>query len=127
MEDPLPGEPNPKLKNALLTAARLQAELDDALADLEDVINEVAPKDPLTSEVFALNEKIDKILIHIAASTTSRSAIRKTTGHLERLGLVRQSWRAMPSTSVLALPISGCNLSDHICKQATPIPLRSMG
>jgi hypothetical protein len=62
----LPDEPNPKLKIALLTAARRQAELDDALADLEDVLKEVAPNDPLASEVFTLNDKIDKILIDIA-------------------------------------------------------------
>jgi hypothetical protein len=62
----LPGEPNPKLKIALLSAARRQAELDDALADLEDVLKEVVPNDPLSSDVFALNEKIDKILIDIA-------------------------------------------------------------
>jgi hypothetical protein len=62
----LPNEPNPKLKIALLAAARRQAELDDALADIEDVLKEVAPNDPLTSDVFTLNEKIDKILIDIA-------------------------------------------------------------
>jgi hypothetical protein len=59
-------EPNPKLKIALLAAARRQAELDDALADLEDVLKEVAPNDPLTGDVFALNEKIDKVIIDIA-------------------------------------------------------------
>jgi hypothetical protein len=32
----LANEPNPKLKVALLAAARRQVELDDALADLED-------------------------------------------------------------------------------------------
>jgi outer membrane murein-binding lipoprotein Lpp len=62
----LPNEPNPKIKAALLTAARRQAELDDALADLEDVLKEVAPNNPLASDVFTLNEKIDKILIDIA-------------------------------------------------------------
>jgi hypothetical protein len=62
----LPDEPNPKLKIALLTAARRQAELDDALADLEDVLKEVAPNDLLAGDVFTLNEKIDKILISIA-------------------------------------------------------------
>jgi hypothetical protein len=65
-EDPLAPEPNPKIKVALLAAARRQAELDDALADLEAVLNEVAPNGPLTSDVFMLNEKIDKILIDIA-------------------------------------------------------------
>jgi hypothetical protein len=59
-------EPNPKLKIALLAAARLQAELDDALADLEDVLKEVAPNNPLPSDVFMLNERIDKILIDLA-------------------------------------------------------------
>jgi hypothetical protein len=59
-------QPNPKIKVALLTAARRQAELDDALADLEDVLKEVAPSDPLTSNVFTLNEKIDQILIALA-------------------------------------------------------------
>jgi hypothetical protein len=59
-------EPNPKLKVALLAAARLQAELDDALADLEDVLKEVAPNAPLSSDVFMLNERIDKILIDLA-------------------------------------------------------------
>jgi len=62
----MPSEPNPKLKIALLTAARRQAELDDALADLEEVIKEVAPNEPLAGDVFALNERIDKILIDIA-------------------------------------------------------------
>jgi hypothetical protein len=66
MEDPLANEPNPKIKVALLTAARRQAELDDALADLEDVLKEVAPNHPLTSDVFTLNEKIDQILIALA-------------------------------------------------------------
>lgn len=59
-------EPNPKIKAALLAAARRQAELDDALADLEDVLKEVAPNDPLAGDVFTLNAKIDKILIDIA-------------------------------------------------------------
>jgi len=62
----LANEPNPKLKVALLNAARRQVELDDALADLEDVLKEVAPNDPLAGEVFTLNEKIDKILIDLA-------------------------------------------------------------
>jgi len=59
-------EPNPKVKVALLAAARRQAELDDALADLEDVLNEVAPNDPLSSDVFSLNERIDQILMDLA-------------------------------------------------------------
>ena len=59
-------EPNPKLKVALLAAARRQTELDDALPDLEDVLKEVAPNDPLSSDVFMLNERIDKILIDLA-------------------------------------------------------------
>jgi hypothetical protein len=59
-------QPNPKIKVALLTAARRQAELDDALAELEDVLKEVASNDPLTSDVFTLNEKIDRILIDLA-------------------------------------------------------------
>jgi hypothetical protein len=65
-EGTLADEPNPKLKVALLAAARRQAELDDALADLEDVLKEVAPNDLLAGDVFTLNEKIDKILISIA-------------------------------------------------------------
>jgi hypothetical protein len=64
-EDALP-EPNPKLKVALLAAARRQAELDDALADLEDVLKQLAPNDPLSSDVFVLNKRIDKILIGLA-------------------------------------------------------------
>jgi hypothetical protein len=59
-------EPNPKLKVALLAAARRQLELIDALADLENVLKEVAPSDPLTSDVFSLSEKIDKVIIDIA-------------------------------------------------------------
>ena len=59
-------QPNPKIKVALLTAARRQAELHDALAELEDVLKEVASNDPLTSDVFTLNEKIDRILIDLA-------------------------------------------------------------
>jgi hypothetical protein len=59
-------EPNPKLKIALLAAARLQAELDDALADLEGVLKEMAPNDPLSGDVFTLNERIDRILIDLA-------------------------------------------------------------
>jgi hypothetical protein len=58
--------PNPKFKAALLTAARRQAELGDALADLEDVMSEVMPNAPLSGDVFTLNDKIDEILIELA-------------------------------------------------------------
>ena len=60
------GEPDPKIKAALLLAARRQLELQDALGDLEDVLKEVAPNDPLPGEVFTLNDKLDNILMNLA-------------------------------------------------------------
>ena len=59
-------EPNPKIKAALLVAARRQIELEDALEDLENVLKEVVPNEPITGEVFELNDKIDKILMELA-------------------------------------------------------------
>jgi hypothetical protein len=60
------GEPNPKIKAALLLAARRQLELQDALGDLEDVLKEVAPNAPFPGEVFTLNDKLDNILMDLA-------------------------------------------------------------
>ena len=59
-------EANPKIKAALLVAARRQIELEDALEDLENVLKEVVPNEPITGEVFELNDKIDKILMELA-------------------------------------------------------------
>jgi len=60
------GEPNPKVKTALLLAARRQLELQDALGHLEDVLTEVAPNEPFPGELFALNDKLDKALMDLA-------------------------------------------------------------
>jgi hypothetical protein len=60
------GEPNPKIKTALLLAARRQLELQDALGHLEDVLTEVAPHEPLPGELFTLNDKLDKVLMELA-------------------------------------------------------------
>jgi hypothetical protein len=59
-------EPNPKIKDALLLAARRQAELEYALEDLEDVITEVAPNEPFPADVFTQNAEIDKALVDLA-------------------------------------------------------------
>ena len=59
-------EPNPKIKAALLVAARRQIELEDALEDLENVLKEVVPNEPIPGEVFELNDKIDKVLMELA-------------------------------------------------------------
>ncbi len=59
-------EPNPKIKAALLVAAQRQAELQNALADLEDVLTEVVRSDPFPSDLFAMNDKIDKALMDLA-------------------------------------------------------------
>ena len=60
------GEPNPKIKAALLLAARRQLELQDALGNLEDVLKEVAPNEPIPGDVFTLNDKLDNILMDLA-------------------------------------------------------------
>ena len=59
-------EPTQAIKVALLAALRQQAALARALADLEDELKEAAPKEPLPSELFRLNEKIDEILVGLA-------------------------------------------------------------
>jgi hypothetical protein len=62
----MPGEPNPRIKTALLLAARRQLQLQDALGDLEDVLTEVAPSEPFPGELFTLNDKLDNILMELA-------------------------------------------------------------
>ena len=59
-------EPSQAVKVALLTALRQQAALAGALADLEDVLKEAAPNQPIPSDLFVLNEKIDGILVKLA-------------------------------------------------------------
>ena len=59
-------EPSQAVKVALLTALRQQAALAGALADLEDVLREAAPNEPIPSNRFVLNEKIDGILVQLA-------------------------------------------------------------
>jgi hypothetical protein len=60
------GEPDPRIKTAVLLAARRQLELQDALGDLEDLLTEVAPKEPFPGELFTLNDKLDKVLMDLA-------------------------------------------------------------
>jgi hypothetical protein len=54
--------PIPKIKAALLVDARRQIEFEYALS----VLKEVVPNVPIPSEVFELNNKIDKILMEPA-------------------------------------------------------------
>jgi biotin-(acetyl-CoA carboxylase) ligase len=65
-EDQVANEPSQAVKVALLTALRQQAALAGALADLEDVLKEAAPNEPIPNDLFVLNEKIDGILVELA-------------------------------------------------------------
>jgi hypothetical protein len=69
-------EPIPKIKAALLVAARRQADLEYALGDLEDVLKQELAHETFPADVFTQNADIDRAQMALADKYWVESHIR---------------------------------------------------